>query len=89
MENITNEMKNGVAVADNEIEAAVGGADNMGFLWLGKRAKAADGSVCPNCGHAIGILQRADLYLPYVALTCEKCGHDIAAIYGDAQVVIL
>ena len=89
MENITNEMKNAAAVADNEIEAAVGGADNMGFLWLGKRAKAADGSVCPHCGHAIGILQRADLYLPYVALTCEKCGHDIAAIYGDSQVVML
>ena len=89
MENITNEMKNAAAVADNEIEAAVGGANNLGFLWLGNRAKAADGSVCPHCGHAIGILQRADMYLPYVALTCEKCGNDIAAIYGDAQVIML
>ena len=82
-------MENMKNLDDNELKDAVGGANNLDTLWVGSRAKAADGSVCPHCGHAIGILQRADLYLPYLALTCENCGHDIATIYGDAQVVVL
>ena len=85
MENITNEMKN-TAVSDDELHAVSGGAVFLDTSESEVRFKAADGSVCPKCGHDIGTLKHKTVMTQSQTLICEKCGGRIAGILIHNQV---
>ena len=66
-------MENMKNLNDTELNEVSGGGI-FDHPWEGIRAKAANGAVCPSCGHNVGILiANQACYMPGCRLFCEKC----------------
>ena len=60
----------------------VAGGGIFDHPWDDIRAKLTDGSVCPQCGHDVGILEEEQAcYMPGCRLFCEKCGEVIGSSF--------
>lgn len=75
-------MENKMNLNDNELNEVAGG-DGLEWYTTNDRLKMLDGSVCPNCGHAVGTLRPQ---LGHALLICEKCGDPIGIVYNQILV---
>lgn len=69
------------ALEDDELEATAGGF-LFDIIFHGTSAKTADGSVCPVCGGATGMVESPFGYNGRY-LRCEKCGNTITVPIDD------